>query len=70
MTSNETLSQNAQEINADTAAYLSSFENGTKVFSSGVVAARAGYGERAASFSDVLKANNSLPPTMEQGVER
>ncbi len=70
MTSNETLSQNAQEINPDTTAYLSSFENGTKVFSSGVVAARAGYGDRVAAFSDVLKANNSLPPTLEKGVER
>ena len=70
MNTSETLSKNAQEINSDIAAYLSTFEMNAQVFSSGVAAAKEGYAERTAGYSDVLKANNSLPPTPEYGVER
>lgn len=70
MDTSKTLSQNAQEINTDISSYRATFEMDAQVFSSGVVAAKEGYGQRVAGLSDIVKANNSLPPTPEQGMDR
>lgn len=70
MDTSKTLSQNAQEINADISSYRATFEMDSQVFSNGVVAAKEGYGQRIAGFSDIVKANNSLPPTSEHGMDR
>lgn len=70
MTNNETLSQNSEQVLGDIEAFKAGFENNTVSFASGRVAAATGYGEQAKGFSEVLKANNTLPPTPEYGVER
>lgn len=64
----KTISEHSTQIKADVEAYRSTFET-AQSFSSGVEAARAGYGEKSVSISDVLKANNSLPPTSDHGIE-
>ncbi|MBQ8251690.1 MAG: hypothetical protein IJY92_07275 [Alphaproteobacteria bacterium] len=69
MDTSKTLSQNAQEI-ADVSSYRATFEMDSQVFSNGVIAAKEGYGQRIAGFSDIVKANNSLPPTPEHGMDR
>lgn len=70
MTENKTLDQNAEQILGDIEAFKAGFENNTMSYASGRVAAAAGYGEQAKGFSEVLKANNTLSPSPEYGVER